>query len=138
MLERYNYFCLFYMKLDLILLRGNFFCKAKFHNNKYCTVIGKTNRNIITHSLQLPSPAIIKFFCSWDRQFFSTINSGKRVREENIIYTVLTEFLYIALFLLLIFITLSYLMPALILASISCVQFSRAGAGIYFVTLVRT
>ena len=138
MLERYNYFCLFYMKLDLILLRGNFFCKANDHNNKYCTVIGKTNRNIITHSLQLPSPAIIKLYCSQDRQFFSTINSGKRVRVENIIYTVLTEFLYIALFLLLIFITLSYLMPALILASISCVQFSRAGAGIYFVTLVRT
>ena len=25
------------MKLDLILLRGNFFSTAKFHNNKYCT-----------------------------------------------------------------------------------------------------
>ena len=48
MLERYNYFCLFCMLLDLILLRGNFFCKAKFHNNKYCIVIGKTKRNVIT------------------------------------------------------------------------------------------
>ena len=36
MLERHNYICLFYMKLDLILLRDNFFSKAKFHNNKYC------------------------------------------------------------------------------------------------------
>ena len=33
--ERHNYICLFFMKLDLILLRGNFFSKAKFHNNKY-------------------------------------------------------------------------------------------------------
>ena len=35
MLERHNYICLFFMKLDLILLKGNFFSKAKFHNNKY-------------------------------------------------------------------------------------------------------
>ena len=33
--ERHNYICLFDMKLDLILLRGNFFSKAKFHNNKF-------------------------------------------------------------------------------------------------------
>ena len=36
-----------------------------------------------------------------------TINSGMRVRVQNISYTVLTEVLYIALFLLLIFMTLS-------------------------------
>ena len=36
--DRHNYICLFHMKLDLISHRGiNFFSKAKFHNNKYCT-----------------------------------------------------------------------------------------------------
>ena len=41
---------MFFMKLDLLLLKGNFFPKAKFHNNKYSRVhaIGKTKQNIIT------------------------------------------------------------------------------------------
>ena len=48
--ERHNYICLFFMKLDLILLRGNFFSKAKFHNNKYCPCITHAKKNCVITS----------------------------------------------------------------------------------------